>query len=38
MKPEDLQVILDTHERYWGDKRDALVRYKAVYEMSLIDI
>tara|TARA_R110002051_G_scaffold152207_1_gene224831 strand:- start:2048 stop:3709 length:1662 start_codon:yes stop_codon:yes gene_type:complete len=37
MKPRDLQVILDAHELYWGNKRDALVRYKAVYEMDFWD-
>jgi hypothetical protein len=37
MKPEDLQVILDTHNQYWGDKRDSLIRYKSVYEMDFWD-
>jgi len=37
MKPEDLRVILDTHDKYWGDKRDELIRYKSVYEMDFWD-
>ena len=31
MKPEDLRVILDAHDNYWGDRREEMLRYKSVY-------
>ena len=34
LKPQDIQAILDDHDAYWGDRRDELMRYKAVYEMD----
>ena len=37
MKPEDLRVILDAHDNYWGDRRDEMLRYKSVYEMDFWD-
>jgi hypothetical protein len=37
MKPADLQTILDTHDKYWGDKRHQMLRYKSVYEMDFWD-
>mgnify|MGYP003137325256 CR=1 FL=1 len=37
LKPEDLREILDTHEKFWGDRRDEMLRYKSVYEMDFWD-
>jgi hypothetical protein len=34
MKPKDLQIIVDDHERFWENQRQNLVRYKSVYEMD----
>ena len=34
LKPQDVQAILDDHDAYWGDLRNELMRYKAVYEMD----
>jgi hypothetical protein len=37
MKPKDLREILDTHEKFWGDRRTEMLRYKSVYEMDFWD-
>ena len=37
LKPQDVQAILDDHNAYWGNLRDELMRFKAVYEMDFWD-
>ena len=37
MTPDDLQRILEEHDSFWEDRRQDLIRFKAVYEMDFWD-